>query len=204
MGSRISLRAAAAVGAPSSAPPYYDLHSDPAPLAVPNHPGSLQSHFVANLLADPGFEAGGQDWQNASASGRLVDVLRIHDGAAAQRITASALQEFAVFQERSVIAESSYTASGWITTEGLDGAHAVLEVLWLTGPGLGDSVPPAELLGSDLVGQLEGTTDWTFVSRSVTVRWGLRSRDSNCDSSWNPTTSARHGSMTTRSPGPKR
>ena len=146
--------------------------TDPASLAVPNRVGSLQSHFVANLLTNPGFEAGGQDWQNASAPGRAVDNLRIHDGAAAERITASALQEFAVFQERSVIAESSYTASGWITTEGLDGAHAVLEVLWLTGSGLSDSIPSAELIGSDQVGQLEGTTDWTFVSRSVTVPAG--------------------------------
>ena len=146
--------------------------ADPEPLAVNHHSGSLQSHFVANLLSDPGFEAGGQDWQNASAPGRAVDNLHIHGGAAAERITASASQEFAVFQERSVIAESSYTASGWITTEGLNGAHAVLEVLWLTGSGLGDSIPPAARLGSDLVGALGSTTGWTFFTRSVTVPFG--------------------------------
>ncbi len=146
--------------------------SDREPLAVAGHSKSLQSHFVANLLTDPGFEAGGQDWHNSSASGRVVDALRMHDGAAAQRITASALQEFAVYQERAVIAESSYTASGWIATDALDGSHAILEVLWLTVPGLGDSIPPGELLGSDLVGALESTTDWTLVTRSVTVPLG--------------------------------
>ena len=170
--------------------------SDREPLAVAGHSKSLQSHFVANLLTDPGFEAGGQDWHNSSASGRVVDAQRMHDGAAAQRITASALQELAVYQERAVIAESSYTASGWIATDALDGSHAVLEVLWLTVPGLGDSIPPGELLGSDLVGALESTTDWTLVARSVTVPC-VRLRGS-VEVGTGATTSNGPGSMTTR------
>jgi arylsulfatase A-like enzyme len=146
--------------------------ADPAPLAVRNSPASLHSHFVANLLVDPGFEAGGQSWANSSAALRSVDQSRVYDGAAAQRISAASASESAVFQDRSVIAESSYAALGWIATDAMDGGRAILEVLWLATPGLGDSIPAGHLVGTSLIGQLDQTSDWTSFASSITAPVG--------------------------------
>lgn len=146
--------------------------SDPstnAPRPAANTIWQIQASFVPNLLSDPGFDLDGSGWQNVSAPGRALDSVRFHVGVASERISGSALQEYAVYQDVSVTAESAYAVTGWVATDGLDQANAVLEILWLQSAGLGDSIPANELIGSAELGRRSGTADWTSLGGQVTA-----------------------------------
>ena len=141
-----------------------------------------------NLLLDSGFEAGGADWQNSGAPGRSVDGTQFHGGAFAQLIQASAATENVVYQDVAVTAGRSYAADAWVFTQDLNEGDAVVELLWLDSPGLPEVPPAADLLGSQMVGSLNGTQDWILVSGTfeapagalvarVQLRVGLESDD---------------------------
>ena len=133
-------------------------------LASPEHVVPAELLTGPNLLLDSGFEAGAADWQNSAAPGLLVDGTQFHAGAFAQLIVASAASENVVYQDVAVIAGRSYTAKAWVFTQDLNDLGGVVELLWLDSSGLPEVPPAADLLGTQIVGTLNGTQDWTLVS----------------------------------------
>ena len=133
-------------------------------VAAPLHksPASLASG--SNLIADPGFEAGGTDWQNSSASGRSVAPGQFRNGGFAQRVDASDAGDRAVYQDVAVSAGHAYAADVWELTQDLNDRGGVAELLWLDNAGLPDVPPPADVLSIEVVGTLSGTQGWTKVS----------------------------------------
>ena len=127
---------------------------------------SLRAYSFPNLLLDPGFEAGGSGWQGVDSLGRGLDSTQVHGGLASQRISATSLGSRVVYQDVSVAAGTVYDAEGWAATDGLVDGEAALDILWLDGSGFGDSVPPQDVLGSELVGMVNGTNGWTPFSGS--------------------------------------
>lgn len=125
-----------------------------------------------NLLLDGGFETGGADWQNSAAAGRSVDGTQFHAGAFAQLILASAAGENAVYQDVTVTGGQTLVTGTWVKTDGLDDLGAVVEVLWLGSAGLPEVPPPADLLGTDVVGNLTGIQDWSLLTGSLVAPSG--------------------------------
>ena len=124
------------------------------------------------VLQNPDFELGGASWQNSDSAGRGLDSIRVHGGVYAQRLLASALTDYAVYQDLPVDSAGSYDAAGWVTTDSLAGPGASLALLWLDTLGLADSIPPAHLLATDLLGTVTGTRDWTLLSATVNAPAG--------------------------------
>jgi N-acetylglucosamine-6-sulfatase len=142
-----------------------DQSSAPPP---PRAVTSPHAYASTNLLLDPGFEAGGSGWQGVDSLGRGLDNAQVHSGGASQRISATSLGSRVVYQDVSVTAGSTYDASGWVASDGLSGGEAALDILWLDASGFGDSVPPQDILGTEQVGMVNGTNDWTDLSGSFT------------------------------------
>ncbi len=127
-------------------------------------PALQAAALPVELLQNGDFEAGTVAWQNSDSIGRTLDGSRVHGGLVAQRILASGLTDYAVYQEVPVTAGALYDAAGWVATDSLAGTGATLELLWLDTLGLSDTIPPAHLLGTDLVGVATGSQDWTLLA----------------------------------------
>jgi arylsulfatase A-like enzyme len=141
-------------------------------LASPVHPFPLSALLGPNLLLDPGFDAGGADWQNSSAAGRSLDATEIHTGSYSELIQGSATVENVVFQDVAVTAGQTFSAGAWVKTDGLEDSGASVEVLWLDNLGLPEVIPPADLLGTDVVGNLTGVQDWSLLNGSFVAPAG--------------------------------
>lgn len=115
---------------------------------------------ASNLLSDPGFEAGGAGWQQVTHTGRGIVTTTPHSGVNALQITASARYVREVTQSVPVTANTSYTASGWIRTQGMSsGASVLLE--WHTAANA--------VIRTDVVGSLTATSGWVERSAAFTA-----------------------------------
>lgn len=104
-----------------------------------------------NLLADPGFESGGQGWRWPLP----VEGKSVRSGVRAQRIDAEP-QLVENSQDVPVVPGATYAASAWIKTNGLDGAGAALGFLWLDAAG--------RIVRRDALRAAAGTRPWSKVS----------------------------------------
>jgi len=141
-------------------------------VAAPLHKPLPSLTTGPNLLTDPGFEAGGADWQNSSAPGRSVDPGQVQSGNFAERIDASSASDLTVYQDIAVTAGKIYGAEGAISSQDLDALGALVEVLWLEASGLPEVPPPADLLGTAPIGGINGTLGWTTVTGTITAPVG--------------------------------
>jgi arylsulfatase A-like enzyme len=148
-----------------------DRHVAPVPPGV-GHLAAAAAQAPVELLQDPDFEGGAAAWLNHDGAGRGLDTAVFHGGARAQQIQGSSAGDLVVYQDVPVEAGDSLDASGWVSTNGLDGIGATAAILWLDAAGLSDTVPPPNLLGADTLGTVAGTTGWAHVSRSTVVPAG--------------------------------
>ncbi|MCI0795993.1 MAG: hypothetical protein J4N99_04190 [Chloroflexi bacterium] len=120
--------------------------SDPAPI---------------NHVQNPGFEDGGAFWERASNGGRSIVDDQSHTGSHSQQMLASNRRLMIVHQEVLVEAGDVFDASAWVKTQDLDGMGALVELVWLTAAGLPNNPPWSSVIGSDALGFVTGTNDWT-------------------------------------------
>ena len=115
---------------------------------------------LPNLLTNPGFESGGTGWLNITHSGRSVVTTQFHSGLSAAQIVVSNTYSRELMQSVAVTGNTSYTASGWVKTQGIaGGGNIVLE--WRTAANA--------VIRTDVVGTLPlGTVDWTQRSATFT------------------------------------
>lgn len=109
-----------------------------------------------NLVVNPGFESGGDEWSNAS-KGEIVTA-PVRYGQRALELRASTRSALQVHQDIAVDAFATYEAAGWIATEASN-SGAQLELQWRTNKGKISTV----VIGADVT----GTTDWVQRSRLV-------------------------------------
>lgn len=114
-----------------------------------------------NLLSDPGFENGGQGWQQTTASGRSIVTTEAHTGTHSQQMVVDRRRMRDVFQDVAVVGGTTYNASGWVKTSGLGGDGARIELLWMDANG--------SVLQTDRLGTLIGTNNWTLLASPVTA-----------------------------------
>ena len=126
----------------------------------------------ANLLIDPGFEAGGTAWQNVTHGGRSVVTTQFHSGLRSVQFLVSSMFSREVLQSVAVAGNTSYTAGGWVKTQGLAvGGNIVLQ--WQTAANA--------LIRTDVVGTLPvGTVDWTQRTAAFTSPANAASAGSCC------------------------
>ncbi len=130
----------------------------------------------ANLLADSGFENGGQGWGGIwnAAMGRnfggiSVEAGKGRSGSAVQMSAASLVgRDREVFQDLPAAPGETVEAAGWVRTEGLGGNGARVSLLWLAGAStIEGSVAlksQGRVLREDTIGILAGTSGWVRVS----------------------------------------
>ena len=114
---------------------------------------------LPNLLTNPGFESGATGWQNITGhGGRSVVTTQFHSGLRSVQLLVSNTYSREAFQNVAITGNTSYTASGWVKTQGLAvGGRIILE--WRTAANA--------LIRTDVVGTVPvGTVDWT--QRSAT------------------------------------
>ncbi|HEU5153827.1 MAG TPA: sulfatase-like hydrolase/transferase [Gemmatimonadales bacterium] len=71
-----------------------------------------------------------------------------------------------VYQDVAVTAGQSYATQVWIFSQDLAGVGAVAELFWLDSQGLPEVPPPANLLGTEVIGGSSGNQGWTQVGGS--------------------------------------
>ncbi len=126
------------------------------------------------LLDNPGLESGGARWVNSETAGREVSGRKSHQGTGAVHIAAAVSVGRTVYQEVAATQGKSYTASGWVATQALEGSGASVVLIWLDTLGLSASVPSGHVLRTDPLDTRTGTTDWTRFFRTFTAPAGAR------------------------------
>ncbi len=113
-----------------------------------------------NLLADPGFESGGSVWPGYTNGGRSIVTTPVHAGTRAQQMLVHNTFDRTVWQNISVLGNSSYDASGWVRTSKVNGNGSHIRIEWLNSSG--------SILRTDVLGTLTGTNAWTQLIGSYT------------------------------------
>ncbi|MBA2480204.1 MAG: fibronectin type III domain-containing protein, partial [Planctomycetes bacterium] len=126
----------------------------------------------ANLLIDPGFENLGQSWMKTTFGGRSIVTSPVHSGTHAQQMLVSPQYTRGVYQDVAVSAGAVYDASGWLSTNGVGGAGSRIDLQWMNMNGMGDTIPTANLLRTDVLGTRGGTTAWTRLAGTYTAPAG--------------------------------
>jgi uncharacterized protein YgiM (DUF1202 family) len=146
---------------------------------------SYVEKLSANLLLDPGFEAGGSAWQGSAASGRSVTTSGFHSGTQSEEIDVSSVGLQPVYQDvTSIIPGASYEATGWVKANGAGGSGARIYLLWFSGSPAGYVFPQSvgsivsqvsnckltgNLVRVDYLGGIFGSGGWTNFLRSFTA-----------------------------------
>ena len=115
-------------------------------------------------MTGPGFENGGVGWQKTSFGGRSIVTSEAHTGTHSQQMVVSSSFPRQVYQDVNVTGGNTYDASVWIKAAGLNVNGSSAELLWLNATGLPDELAPGNLLRTDMLGSLGGTSGWTQVS----------------------------------------
>lgn len=123
---------------------------------------------TTNLLSDPGFESNGQGWLKSTSGGRAVVTTQAHSGLRSQQMSAYSLYPREVYQDITVTAGSTYSASAWVMTSGLS-AGSTVSVMWLNATGLDDNPPASAIIRTDVLGTVTGTQPWTALSGTYTA-----------------------------------
>ena len=115
---------------------------------------------LPNLLANPGFESGTTGWSGIGGGRATVVSTQFHGGTNSAQIVEGA-GSWRVEQTLSVVANQTYTASGWIKG-GLTTGNATISILWRDAGGVPISNP---LVGSTVTGM----TGWVFQTSVLTA-----------------------------------
>ena len=114
-----------------------------------------------NLLLNPDFEAGGQNWVNSTLTGRTVTTTNSHSPTHSEQITASSKNARETFQGVTILGGSVYDAQAWLKTSGLAGPGASVVIRWLDAGGA--------IVGNTPIGALRTTANWTLRQSQVTA-----------------------------------
>lgn len=117
-----------------------------------------------NLVSDPGFENNGIGWNNVAFGGRSITTAEFNSGNKSLQILVSNKYVRNVYQDIAVAGGSSYNASGWVKTSGVDGSGAFVRLLWLNATG-----NPPNIIHTDVIGIITGTQNWTQLSGTFTA-----------------------------------
>ncbi len=129
-------------------------------------PQSLRERLARNLLRNSDFEQGLEVWTThhpwyARGEGLSlweVDEKIVKEGKRALRVTGKNNRGIAIQDVRPPV--PTCRVSGWVRCENLQGAAGILAEFIAT---------DGKWVGGEMVGSVSGTTDWTFVSKEVTL-----------------------------------
>lgn len=135
-----------------------------------------------NLVADPGFEAGGKGWGGIwnRAMGRNYGGVDVAAGILRLTTERTPGWDREVFQDFPVAPGESVEAAGWLKLSGVGGKGVRLSLVWLSASGdfLEDLTASLRskgvVLREDEAGGLAGTSDWTRLAARVVAPAGAK------------------------------
>lgn len=112
-------------------------------------------------------------WYAADHGGRSIVSTPTYAGSGALQALVSDMFDRVVYQEIPVVAGQTMTASAWLQTSGVV-AGASIDLMWLNATGLSDSPSANNIVRTDLVGTVTGTTPWTNLAGQFVAPAGAK------------------------------